>query len=307
MLDFVWAAHAARLSPPPACHARVAPTPLQVSLQYTGGGRGGAGAPAWCQAGREGCLDLVVTENVFYGREAQVGGRVVLARVALAVAWPDLHAALHPAALPCSPAASHPADRISSLHTRVRWLSATPPHPTPTRSPASTTSRARSATATRPTTPAPQVRAAGVGRGQGAGCAAVRPQPFFAPSPRLRPLRILPPSTPTHAPAPPGAVLLDENLRELNLSAPTLVGPRAFARLQRALWSGALVKGGWAGPGHPTLLPCCLGALVPRGAAARQGDGPALVSSTSPLPHCLAPPPHPAPMRQTPPSWRGWG
>lgn len=34
-------------------------------------------------------------------------------------------------------------------------------------------------------------------------------------------------------------MLLDENLRELNLTSPTLVGPRAFARLQRALWSGA--------------------------------------------------------------------
>ncbi|KAL4855645.1 putative 1-phosphatidylinositol-3-phosphate 5-kinase [Chlorella vulgaris] len=34
-----------------------------------------------------------------------------------------------------------------------------------------------------------------------------------------------------------GAVLLDENLKELNLASPTLVGPRAFARLQRALWS----------------------------------------------------------------------
>lgn len=37
---------------------------------------------------------------------------------------------------------------------------------------------------------------------------------------------------------PTGAVLLDENLKELNLTSPTLVGPRAFARLQRALWSG---------------------------------------------------------------------
>lgn len=36
-----------------------------------------------------------------------------------------------------------------------------------------------------------------------------------------------------------GAVLLDENLQELNLTSPTLVGPRAYARLQRALWSGA--------------------------------------------------------------------
>eukprot|EP00887_Chlorella_sp_A99_P005551 scaffold1.g5551.t1 len=34
-----------------------------------------------------------------------------------------------------------------------------------------------------------------------------------------------------------GAVLLDENLRELNLSCPTAVGPSAYARLQRALWS----------------------------------------------------------------------
>lgn len=43
---------------------------------------------------------------------------------------------------------------------------------------------------------------------------------------------------PRTATPPAGAVLLDENLKELNLAAPTLVGPRAFARLQRALWSG---------------------------------------------------------------------
>jgi hypothetical protein len=51
----------------------------------------------------------------------------------------------------------------------------------------------------------------------------------------LRLLRLLPPAA--------GAVLLDENLKELNLSSPTLVGPRAFARLQRALWSGARAAG----------------------------------------------------------------
>ncbi|GAB4817632.1 hypothetical protein N2152v2_004678 [Parachlorella kessleri] len=38
-------------------------------------------------------------------------------------------------------------------------------------------------------------------------------------------------------PAVAGAVLLDENLREVNLVSPTLVAPQAFARLQRALWS----------------------------------------------------------------------
>lgn len=32
-------------------------------------------------------------------------------------------------------------------------------------------------------------------------------------------------------------MLLDENLKEMNLSSPTLVSPLAFARLQRALWS----------------------------------------------------------------------
>jgi len=51
-----------------------------------------------------------------------------------------------------------------------------------------------------------------------------------------------------------GAVLLDENLQELNLTSPTLVGPRAYARLQRALWSGAITphsacspSSGWGG------------------------------------------------------------
>ncbi|KDD77007.1 phosphatidylinositol-4-phosphate 5-kinase, partial [Helicosporidium sp. ATCC 50920] len=34
-----------------------------------------------------------------------------------------------------------------------------------------------------------------------------------------------------------GAVLLDENLKEMNLSSPTVVGPYAFGRLQRAVWS----------------------------------------------------------------------
>ena len=32
-----------------------------------------------------------------------------------------------------------------------------------------------------------------------------------------------------------GAVLLDENLRELNLSSPTAVGPAAYARLEVGL------------------------------------------------------------------------
>lgn len=32
-------------------------------------------------------------------------------------------------------------------------------------------------------------------------------------------------------------MLLDENLKELNLSSPTLVAPQSYARLQRALWS----------------------------------------------------------------------
>jgi hypothetical protein len=32
-------------------------------------------------------------------------------------------------------------------------------------------------------------------------------------------------------------VLLDENLKEVNLVSPTLVAPQAYARLQRALWS----------------------------------------------------------------------
>lgn len=40
-------------------------------MQY-GGGRGAPGPPAW--AGKEGVLDLLVTENIFYGRDAQVLG-----------------------------------------------------------------------------------------------------------------------------------------------------------------------------------------------------------------------------------------
>ncbi len=32
-------------------------------------------------------------------------------------------------------------------------------------------------------------------------------------------------------------MLLDENLKEVNLVSPTLVAPQAYARLQRALWS----------------------------------------------------------------------
>lgn len=41
---------------------------IQVSVQYTGG-RGGPAGPAW--GGKDGTMDLLVTENVFYGREAQ--------------------------------------------------------------------------------------------------------------------------------------------------------------------------------------------------------------------------------------------
>lgn len=43
--------------------------PLQVSVQYTGG-RGAPAAPPF--GGKEGVMDLLVTENVFYGRDAQV-------------------------------------------------------------------------------------------------------------------------------------------------------------------------------------------------------------------------------------------
>lgn len=43
--------------------------PLQVSVQYSGG-RGAPSGPAW--GGKEGVMDLLVTENVFYDREAQV-------------------------------------------------------------------------------------------------------------------------------------------------------------------------------------------------------------------------------------------
>lgn len=47
------------------------PTAPQVSVQYNGG-RGAPSGPAW--GGKEGVMDLLITENVFYGREAQVGG-----------------------------------------------------------------------------------------------------------------------------------------------------------------------------------------------------------------------------------------
>lgn len=97
----------------------------QVSVQYTGG-KGAPSVPPF--GGKEGVMDLLVTENVFYGRDAQVS-RVY-----------DLKGSQR--------------DRYNSEN-----------------------------------------------------------------------------------PAAAGAVLLDENLKELNMSSPTLVGPRAFARLQRALWS----------------------------------------------------------------------
>jgi len=38
-------------------------------VQYSGG-RGAPSGPTW--GGKEGVMDLLVTENVFYGREAQV-------------------------------------------------------------------------------------------------------------------------------------------------------------------------------------------------------------------------------------------
>ncbi|PRW32495.1 FAB FYVE-domain PI-3,4-kinase [Chlorella sorokiniana] len=97
----------------------------QVSVQYSGG-RGAPSGPSW--GGKEGTMDLLITENVFYGREAQVA-------------------------------------RIYDLKGSQRDRYAA--------------------------------------------------------------------DDPTAA----GAVLLDENLQELNLSSPTLVGPRAYACLQRALWS----------------------------------------------------------------------
>lgn len=40
-------------------------------MQYTGG-RGAPAAPPF--GGKEGVMDLLITENVFYGRDAQVGG-----------------------------------------------------------------------------------------------------------------------------------------------------------------------------------------------------------------------------------------
>lgn len=51
----------------------------------------------------------------------------------------------------------------------------------------------------------------------------------------------MPAYPPTHADfsllSSSGTVLLDENLKEINLSSPTVVGPEAFSRLQRAIWS----------------------------------------------------------------------
>lgn len=56
---------------PPRSTCPATPSPLaQVSVQYTGG-RGAPGAPPF--GGKEGVMDLLVTENVFYGRDSQVG------------------------------------------------------------------------------------------------------------------------------------------------------------------------------------------------------------------------------------------
>lgn len=67
--------------PPPLASSLARPQPSslarpqQVSVQYSGG-RGAPSGPAW--GGKEGVMDLLITENVFYGREAQVGSRNAL-------------------------------------------------------------------------------------------------------------------------------------------------------------------------------------------------------------------------------------
>ena len=55
--------------PHPAAASLCPPLPLQVSVQYTGG-RGAPAVPPF--GGKEGVMDLLVTENVFYGRDTQV-------------------------------------------------------------------------------------------------------------------------------------------------------------------------------------------------------------------------------------------
>ena len=67
------------------CPARYRPFAPQVSVQYTGG-RGAPTAPPF--GGKEGVMDLLVTENVFYGRDSQVGGSEVLMGMVVWVACP---------------------------------------------------------------------------------------------------------------------------------------------------------------------------------------------------------------------------
>jgi hypothetical protein len=76
------------LAPYVICTAAVLPAlpacPLQVSVQYTGG-RGAPAAPPF--GGKEGVMDLLVTENVFYGRDSQVDGCDILMGVVMWGVW----------------------------------------------------------------------------------------------------------------------------------------------------------------------------------------------------------------------------
>lgn len=155
-------------------------------------------------------------------------------------------------------------------------LDLAPPALLPSRWLASTISRAASGTDTQPTTPPPQVSCAALRSLIGrlllhAHVRQTRAEGVQQWAPRRTPSD----GADAHCMHPcacaAGAVLLDENLQELNLSSPTLVGPRAYARLQRALWSGAdcemhgysvcsrLGQGGgwracWCWPPLPSLL-----------------------------------------------------
>jgi hypothetical protein len=175
----------------------------QVSVQYTGG-RGAPAAPPF--GGKEGVMDLLVTENVFYGRDAQVraGVRVLL------LAHGSAASGVGEAELCCRAG-------MRGQRQRLAWGAA---------------SRACATRAVRGVTyctiAVPQVSRIYDLKGS-------QRDRYAADNPAVA-----------------GAVLLDENLKELNLSAPTLVGPRAYARLQRALWSGVCVSvGGGVDGGKP--------------------------------------------------------
>lgn len=136
----------------------------QVSVQYTGG-RGAPSAPPF--GGKEGVMDLLITENVFYGRDAQVGGgRGSAARRPMCAAA----ARLSGRDLVCVSCAGAPRAPVAPQQPQLRRrpsraCPAPPPtphththptHPSCIRCRASTISRAASGTGMPPTTPPPQ-------------------------------------------------------------------------------------------------------------------------------------------------------